>query len=408
MDNKKKLENAYSPDKETRKERVVVGLTGGIDSLVAAYLLKIQKYDLFAVTVVPGWDNFGGDRNQALSCHVNDERLESIKNFCTQLKIPLHVVKASGEFQDQVVEQWMSAKITGTSSIACWNCHALRLRMLHQKMLDLDAKFLATGHYAKLFHHAVHDTYYVHTSNDEEHDQSPLLNRLPSEILKVLLLPLSDLSKKEVLKLAENFGLTPRAAPLKMFQCFPTNASTVEYLAQRIPANYNKPGEMYSPDGTEMFGEHQGILNYDYGGAVKLALQTRKEDFYLCGYNMKERRVMLQLEDKFKQERVQLVDCEFSEEVSWVEPMKAVIRLPGDNYVDCWVHPKTLKTALVEWEGSQFVRSGEILPVMRRKGKNAKIYLTGMVRYVPSKKVSSEDDRGQEGKEPESDNSRDF
>jgi tRNA-specific 2-thiouridylase len=278
---------------------------------------------------------------------------------------------------------------------------------LYQKMKDLDGKFLATGHYAKLFHHQAHDTYYVHTSNDEENDQSALLSRLPSEVLKRLMLPLSDLTKKEVLKLAENFGLTVRESKLKMFQCFPTNEKTVEFLSGRVPKGMVAPGEMYNKDGTEMFGEHLGVLWYDYGEPVKLAVPTKKEDFFLASYNMKDKRLSVAEEESFKHACAQLVECEFSEEVSWVEPMKAVIRLPGDNYVDCWVHPKSQRTAFVEWEGDQLVKAGEILSVMRRKGKNSKVYLTGKVRYVPRKEAPAEDNMGEE-KVPETDYTRDF
>lgn len=407
MDQKKKLEGTYTPDKEGRKERVVVGLSGGLDSLVSAYLLKIQKYDLFAVTIIPGWDQFQGDKGQTIACHIGDEKMEAIRQFCHQLKIPHHFIKATSEFQEFVVEEWMASKIMGKTSNACWNCHSLRMRLLHQKMIELDAKALVTGHYAKLFHHAAHDTYYVHTSNDEENDQSALLSRLPASILSSLMLPLSDLTKKEVRKLGENFGLVVGEGKLKMHQCFPTNEKTVEYLSKRVPKSMVVAGDIYSQDGSEMYGEHLGVLWYTYAEITKVE-SVKSRDLYFSAYSMKDKRLLLSDEDYFLQGRVHLVDCAFSEEVSWLEPMKGVIKLPRDNYVECWIYPKGQKGAFIEWEGRHWVKEGEILTIVKKKGKNSKVFLTGKVRFLPKENGPEEDVDDYEDRPPLVDYSKDF
>src|SRR5690606_20976009 len=108
----------------------------------------------------------------------------------------------------------------------------------------LGAKFLATGHYAKLFRHEGRDTFYVHTSNDERHDQSSYLARLPHDILSHLMLPLSDLTKKEVLKLADNFGLQADETGLKMHECLKDSKMTLEFLEQTLPERFRQEGEI--------------------------------------------------------------------------------------------------------------------------------------------------------------------
>src|SRR6476620_8985275 len=110
MDMKKKLENAYAPDKNGRKEKVILGLFG-LDSFVTAYLLKIQKYDLIGVTIVNSWDEYTGDQESTFSCHSSPQRLDKIKEFCNKLGIPLQIVKSSIEFKDEVVETWIADKI---------------------------------------------------------------------------------------------------------------------------------------------------------------------------------------------------------------------------------------------------------------------------------------------------------
>lgn len=116
MDMKKKLEDTYMPDKDARKKRVVVGLSGSINSLVTAYLLKLQKFDLIGVTVALGWDEFEGNSDNVLSCHLNSAGLENIRQFCHQLGIPHFVVKGSDEFKEEVVERWMASRVTATKS----------------------------------------------------------------------------------------------------------------------------------------------------------------------------------------------------------------------------------------------------------------------------------------------------
>lgn len=410
MDIKNKIEGTYTPDKDSRKERIVVGLSGGIDSMVTAYLLKIQKYDLFAVTVVTGWDQFTGNKSNNLACYIDETKLENIKEFCNQLKIPHHVIRANNEFQETVIEDWMGAKVTGTTPNSCWMCHGLRMHLLYQAMLDLEAKTLATGHYAKIFHHVVHDTYYVHSSNDEQFDQSALLNRLPVKILSSLMLPLSDLQKKEVLKLSDNFGLEIKAGKLKMHQCLPVNDETIAYLKQRLPKSMSQTGEFYSEDGKEMFGEHEGIISYTYGQQVKFEKHIRKDAPDLLGhYSWRDKRITLYHEDFFLHSRVQLIDCFFSQEVSWAEPVKGFIELTGENFVECWIHPKSQRSAFIEWEGKHKVLAHEIVTVFKQKGKNSKVFLTGKIRFLPQPvEVDLEASRNKEKRHPEIDYGKDF
>ena len=349
---KKKLTEAYEPDKTSRKGRIVVGLSGGYESFVAAYLLKIQKYEVFGVTIATGWDQYSGDKSATLSCHLDEQKLASIREFCNQLHIPHFLVKANLEFQENVVESWMASKVTGTAKTACWNCHDMRMSLLHQKMLDLDAKYMATGHFAKLFHHEGHGTSYVHTSNDEENDQSVLLSRLPKDILNSLKLPLSDLQRKEVLKLAENFGLNLLDKKVKIHDCFPASEATIEFLTKKVPARYSKHGDISNLENTEVFAEHQGIISYDYGHEVLIPASTKRDRYYLVKFNIKDKKLIVSKDEYFLRNRLLLVDCHISQETPWIEPMKGFIRLNERDTVECWIYPKSLNAAYVEWEGN--------------------------------------------------------
>jgi tRNA U34 2-thiouridine synthase MnmA/TrmU len=381
MDIKNKVESTYLPDKSSQKERVVIGLSASLDSMVAAMLLKIQKYDLFAVTIIPGLDSFPVDKSKLMACHLSETELKRVQDFCQQLNIPHLVQKIPGEFQEFVLESWVGSKLTGTHPRACWSCHDLRMAFLHSKLKDFDAKYLATGHYAKIFHHEGHKTFYIHSSNDEIFDQSSQLARLNHEILSRLLLPLSDLQKKEVLKLAENFGFTQSEKKLKMHECFPDDSEFLTFLKTKVPSRFLEEGELSQLQYGEGVGDHEGVLNLNYGEPVLSLNTNHQEKPSLAKYSLKDRRGFVASKAYFDRHCVLLDNCLLTEETSWLEPLKGAVKL-GEEFKDCWVYPKSLQAAFVEWEGDHRVLEGSILTVFKKKGRNAKVLLSGVVRYV--------------------------
>lgn len=387
-----KRSNPYSQDTDKKRERIVVGLSGSLDSFVSAYLLKIQKYDVFAVTVAIGWGGSDSDNLGVLSCYISDSRMESIQKFCKQLNIPHHIVKAHSEFENTVVENWIAAKATGSVSNACWSCHELRIRYLYQKMKALGIKSFATGHFAKIFHHEAHQTYYVHSSNDEENDQSPMVAKLSHEILSALKLPLSDLQKKEVLALSENFGITPYDKKIKMHHCFPDSLKTLEYFSKKVPKSFLDEGSVAEVDESNNWGDHQGIFQYSYGQDMTVLTPGRSQKGYLSGVSFKDKKLLISSEDYFKRAKVFLVNCHFTEETRWTEPQKGVIKFSKDKFQDCWIYPKEHNSALIEWSDEEPLKEGEILTVFKKKGKNAKLLLTGVARFISKGPVGEENE----------------
>ena len=383
MDMKKKLEEAYIPDQKARKEKVIIGLSGGIDSYVTAYLLKIQKYDLMAVTIINDWEDWKGDTSQILSCHITSNKLDAIKEFCQKLNLPLQVIKASGEFKDEIIDPWIGNKLTGTTAKPCWNCHELRMRILHQKMKEANVKHLATGHFAKLFHQDTSGKVFVHTSNDEENDQSALLSRLPQEILKSLILPLSDLSQKEVLKLAENFGVVDSPKVLKMHQCLSWKEEMAPIFTALVPERFRKEGEIVAADGSSTIGNHTGVFHHTFGEAFEFRNLGKMTKGFIGEYTGANQSLKIEEESYFMHQKILLTNCEFSTENSWSEPQKGFLVVSPEKVFECWVHPKTLMSAYIELTNPEFLIEGDLLSVIKKKGKNSKVYLTGKVQYLP-------------------------
>lgn len=382
MDMKKKLDDTYNPDKQARKEKVVIALSGGLDSYVMAYLLKIQKYDLIAVTVQNTWEEYSGDPEKVLSCHITPAKIDAIKEFTNKLGIPLHIIKSSGEFKEFVLDGWVSDKISGRYSKACLNCSDLRLHLIHSKMLEVGAKKMATGHYAKLFQHESHHSVFVHTSNDEEHDQSALLSRLPHEILSALVLPLSDLTKKEVLKLGENFGLTGEDKKLTMFNCFPDVPEIISFLEKKIPKKYQQEGEITSSDGLLNYGTHQGVFRHTLGEEIEFKESGKIQKALVGNYIWNERKILAVEKDFFMRDKVLLRNCHVSEEVTFVEPVKGYLQL-RENFIECWIYPKSLSAFYLELSEKVRLVNGEVVTVLKKKGRNSKVYFTGDVHLLP-------------------------
>jgi tRNA-specific 2-thiouridylase len=383
MDVKKKISDTYNSDKTSLKEKVVLGLTTSIDSLASAYLLKVQKYDLIAVTVLTGWEAQSLNSEKTFSCSFSQEKLDFLKSFCQRLNIPHIVEKVSNEFKDSVIDPWVGERIVGKMSHACWNCHQLRMSALHQKMIEFDASFLATGHYAKVFKHDHHGTVFVHSSNDTEFDQSEKLSRVSPEILKHLLLPLSDLTRKEVLKLADNFAISNDLLKASAQSCFSTDAGVEEFIKREVPGRFLKEGEVVTLDESSSFGQHGGMFQHTLGEIYPIKETSQLPTQYVHSYSSIDKRIRLVDESYFLRSLHMLVNCQVAQEVFLPEPTKGFLRTESGEWLECNICLKTLSSASLEFEKEVKLRPTERVAVFKKSGKNSKVLLTGDVQILP-------------------------
>lgn len=386
MEGKNKLTETYMPDKAARKDRVVVGLSGGIDSMVSAYLLKIQRYDLIGVTIAPQLNDYPKEQSSLFSCGITEKKIEALAAFCHQLGIPHHVVRISSEFRETVVERWVARKAAGEMPDQCWACHALRMEFLHEKMKELGAKQLATGHFAKIFRHDAESLTYVQTSNDEVNDQSALLSRLPQEILKDFMLPLSDLQKKEVLKLAENFGVFEGDKKISPFQCFPENEDTIQYLETRLPPRFRKAGVVVT-DSEERMDDHEGVHKIRKG--EEIIMTDDRVPLYFSKYLIAERKVILREASWFERSRIVLRSCLIPPETPWLTPFRGVL-VKDSKQFEAWFYPKSLSSCVVEFDSPVTIMEGETLSVLKKKGKNARVLLSGCACFIEEEKTEGD------------------
>jgi tRNA-uridine 2-sulfurtransferase len=375
-----KAEKAYNPDKDGRKETIVVGLSGGIKSYVTASLLKIQKYDVIGVTVQNDPQGFQGPLEKIVGCHASEQKLDEIRLFCRSLGIPHFVVKSGLEFQENVVEAWKSSRVEGSFSRQCGICHRLRMKILYQEMRRLGSKKLATGHLGKIF--IQNEKVFLRSSNDEKNDQSGLLSELPENILKSLLLPLSDLQYTEILRLADNFELKRGSEGLT--SCFPNTEAIFKFLEQSIPPGIRKPGALVLPNG-DKFDDHEGVQNFIFGESIDPKDSPGEHVF--INYNHPAKEVLLGTFKDFESVDF-FINCEtLSDREALLGPSVGYARIEGGE-VECWISPKTLGRIHVLLTERRKVLPGMTVSIFRKPGRNSKLLVTGRV----SSPVSLSDD----------------
>jgi tRNA U34 2-thiouridine synthase MnmA/TrmU len=350
MESKNPFLKSPISDNGARDSRVLIGISGSIDSLVAAYLLKIQRHNLVAATVVNIWEDSSKEIPKSFSCHFSEDKLKSIQEFCHRLSIPHHVIRLGDEFMEKVVDVWMTDHLQGKFSRHCKRCQELRVFALFQKMKTLGASQLATGHYGKIFQTEPSGKYQVHTSQDHFHEHPGLLSSLPQELLSSLLLPLADLSQKEVLVLAENFGIQDLGPHKKTHECLTLTPELYPFLEKKVPNDLK---------------ERMGIN-----------LKSEKP----MGQTLIERISQnLKIQNKFW-----VVNCQQSAGFKFSEPVTGYLLMNGMDEIECWVYPKTISTFYLELKESFKLMPGVSVAVMKKKGKNSKVLFTGELRLLPA------------------------
>ena len=238
--------------------KVVVAMSGGVDSSVAAALLKQQGYEVIGM-MLRLWSEPG--KEDSNRCCTPDA-MALARRVAAKLDIPFYVVDAKDVFRKTVVEYFLDGYARGETPNPCLICNRqIRWEFLLNHALALDAEFMATGHYARK--HDDNDKYQLLRAVDKTKDQSYVLHVLNQEKLKRALFPVGDYTKPEIRKIAESFGLPTASRHDSQDLCFLAGDDYRNFL-QRNAAEMLKPGKITRRDG-EVVGEHNGLANYTIG-----------------------------------------------------------------------------------------------------------------------------------------------
>ena len=244
--------------------RIVVGISGGVDSSVAAYLLKKQGHDVIGLFMI-NWDEQDGQ------CTA-EEDYEDVKRVCTKIGIPYFSVNYSKEYYDRVFKYFLDEYQAGRTPNPDVLCNReIKFGPFLEKAKQLGADMIATGHYAKTIQKD--GKTYLLKAKDLTKDQSYFLNQLSQAQLSSVIFPLADIEKTEVRKIAKELGLSTAEKKDSTGICFIGERNFKNFLKTYLPA---KPGEIRTLD-EKVVGHHDGLMYYTIGQRRGLNLGGTKD-----------------------------------------------------------------------------------------------------------------------------------
>jgi len=237
-------------------KKVMVAMSGGVDSSVAAMLLTDEGYDVSGVTMCLG---IAAEEDSARCCGAT--AVDDAKRVCDRLKIPHHVFDYALELEDKVIAKFISEYKKGRTPNPCVECNRyLKFGSLLEKAKVLGFDFLATGHYAAIERNE--EGYCLKRPKDRKKDQTYFLYSMPYEGLRNVLFPLSCLTKDEVRELAKKASLPVAEKQESQDICFVTQKNYQEFLLERVQKL--NPGPIVDMQG-KILGKHRGIIFHTIG-----------------------------------------------------------------------------------------------------------------------------------------------
>jgi len=263
--------------KGRKKPRVVVAMSGGVDSSVAAALLVQQGYDVIGVMMRLWSEPDDGSSARHNRCCTPDQMADARK-VASQLNIPFYVLDVQEYFHQAVVQSFIDEHALGRTPNPCVACNReIRFDYLLEQSIALDSDFLATGHYARI--RQTPSGFDLLEAHDKSKDQSYVLFVLGQYQLEKLLFPIGELRKKEVRELASSFDLPVASKDESMDLCFIANGDYRQFLNKHA-IKVSPPGPIVSSTG-QVIGEHNGLANYTIGQRKGLGISASEPLYVL-------------------------------------------------------------------------------------------------------------------------------
>lgn len=252
--------------------KVVVAMSGGVDSSVAAGWLKQLGYEVVGISLQLHDMAHQVVNEFGTCCSLSD--ITDARRVAEKLEIPFYVADMEKEFEAAVVDDFVHEYLSGRTPNPCVRCNEkVKFHRLMDWALDLGAEFLATGHYANVRFNPETEEHELVKGIDAEKDQSYFLFTLKQEDLKRTMFPIGGLQKRQVRELAEQLGLGVAQKPDSQEICFVQAKSYKDFIEQRVPKDLLRPGRIIDTAGN-ILGDHTGLHAYTVGQRKGLGVNS--------------------------------------------------------------------------------------------------------------------------------------
>ena len=274
--------------------KVVIGMSGGVDSSVAAILLKQAGYEVIGL-FMRNWDSsinndFLGNPNLDNNICPQEEDYNDAKAVCDKIGIPLHRIDFVKEYWDYVFTYFLDELKKGRTPNPDIMCNKyIKFDYFIKEAKRLGADYVATGHYAKI------EDGQLMRSKDQNKDQTYFLSQLSHEQLENILFPLGDIEKSEVRKLASEYGLITAKKKDSTGICFIGERNFRGFLENYLP---NQPGKIINIDTNEVVGDHIGLMYYTIGQRRGLDIGGTDDRMFVVGKNLEKNILYIALGDE--------------------------------------------------------------------------------------------------------------
>ncbi len=358
----------------SRQKTVVVGMSGGVDSSVAAYLLKEQGYRVIGVTMQI-WQDGNRQKQETEDGCCGLSAVEDARRVAQVLDIPHYVMNFKQEFQTNVIDYFIQEYQSGHTPNPCIACNRyVKWKSLLRRSIEIGADYIATGHYARVCRLCT-GRYAVEKSVTVDKDQSYVLYSLTQEQLARTLMPIGNYEKSRVREIADEAGLPVAHKPDSMEICFVTDGDYASYIEEARGVK-SEPGDFVDMQGN-VLGRHRGIIHYTVGQRKGLNLALGYPAFVVRIKPETNEIVIGQLEDNLSEKvyisRINYMSRpDFSENKVYLGKIRynhqgsgCTVRQVGDDLYECiFSEPQRAVTpgqALVLYDGSLVAGGGTIL-----------------------------------------------
>lgn len=263
------------------KKKVLLGMSGGVDSSVSAVLLQNQGYDVVGVTM----------KLHSFVSAENDASVDA-KKVCDFLEIPHYTIDFKESFQKYVIDDFICQYKNCKTPNPCIECNKyLKFGAMYQKALELGCDFIATGHYAKIEYDENYGSNVLKKSNAGKKDQSYVLYNITKDLLNKVLFPLSDFeNKSEIRKIANEYNLPVANKPDSEDICFIPDGDYKKFLEENSDIKAQQ-GNIIDTNGN-VLGTHQGLYRYTIGQRKGLGI-SNKVPLFVVGFDSQKNQLIV-------------------------------------------------------------------------------------------------------------------